>query len=171
MNDTVLRLKSVRRAMRPFVLFLYEIVREIRPSFVLEIGVRNGQSTKTILSALAENRRGRLVSIDVKRRLEEMSEGLRAHWELVVGNSHEKETYNKVSGREYPILLIDGDHTYEGVKKDFEMYGKLVKKGGLILMHDILIPHYGVKDFWKEIKYPKIELNYGVAGMGIVQKI
>ena len=28
-------------------------------------------------------------------------------------------------------LFIDGDHTYQGVKKDFEMYGPLVKKDGL----------------------------------------
>jgi hypothetical protein len=34
-------------------------------------------------------------------------------------------------------LFIDGDHTYEGVRRDFEMYSPLVRKGGIIAFHDI----------------------------------
>jgi len=33
-------------------------------------------------------------------------------------------------------LHIDADHSYEGVKKDFELYSKLVKKTGIISIHD-----------------------------------
>lgn len=54
------------------------------------------------------------------------------------------------------LLFIDGDHTYEGVKKDFEMYAPLVKEGGLIAFHDICFhPHFPdcrVDKFWNEIK-------------------
>jgi predicted O-methyltransferase YrrM len=35
------------------------------------------------------------------------------------------------------FLFIDGDHTYKGVKEDFEMYSPLVRKGGVIAFHDI----------------------------------
>ena len=53
------------------------------------------------------------------------------------------------------FLFIDGDHTYEGVKKDFEMYRPLVKKGGLITFHDIVSGPAenvgGVPRFWKEV--------------------
>lgn len=34
------------------------------------------------------------------------------------------------------LLFIDGDHSYEGVKKDFNLYSKLVSPNGLILIHD-----------------------------------
>lgn len=34
------------------------------------------------------------------------------------------------------FLHIDADHSYEGVKKDFELYSKLVKKTGIISIHD-----------------------------------
>lgn len=34
------------------------------------------------------------------------------------------------------LLFIDGDHSYEGVKKDFELYSKLLNPNGLILIHD-----------------------------------
>jgi hypothetical protein len=33
-------------------------------------------------------------------------------------------------------LFIDGDHTYKGVKMDFEMYQELVKPGGFIVFDD-----------------------------------
>ena len=35
------------------------------------------------------------------------------------------------------FLFIDGDHSYEGAKQDFENYSKLVRPGGLIALHDI----------------------------------
>ena len=34
------------------------------------------------------------------------------------------------------LLFIDGDHSYEGVKKDFELYSKLISDNGMILIHD-----------------------------------
>jgi hypothetical protein len=34
------------------------------------------------------------------------------------------------------LLFIDGDHRYEGVRRDFEMYSPLVGAGGLIAFHD-----------------------------------
>jgi predicted O-methyltransferase YrrM len=63
------------------------------------------------------------------------------------------------------FLFIDGDHSYEGVKKDFEIYSSLVRKGGIIAFHDIVPDYYtrygirtpsytgGVPKFWNEIKY------------------
>lgn len=50
-------------------------------------------------------------------------------------------------GREWNIpielLFIDGDHRYNYVKKDLELWGKWVVNGGIILMHDR--PYPGVK--------------------------
>lgn len=37
---------------------------------------------------------------------------------------------------EIDFLYIDADHSYEGVKLDFDLYSKLVKKTGLIALHD-----------------------------------
>jgi len=34
------------------------------------------------------------------------------------------------------LLFIDGDHSYEGVKLDFELYSKILNPNGLILIHD-----------------------------------
>lgn len=34
------------------------------------------------------------------------------------------------------ILFIDGDHSYEGVKLDFELYSKLLTPKGIVILHD-----------------------------------
>lgn len=63
------------------------------------------------------------------------------------------------------FLFIDGDHTYEGVKQDFEMYGQFVKKGGVIAFHDIKdTPRHRERDvyvskFWNEITENRNEDN------------
>lgn len=58
---------------------------------------------------------------------------------------------------EIDFLFIDGDHSYEGVKADFEMYSPLVAKNGIIAFHDIVIStrHHDrnvyVGEFWREL--------------------
>ena len=34
------------------------------------------------------------------------------------------------------LLHIDADHTFEGVKKDFELYSQIMNKNGIITIHD-----------------------------------
>jgi predicted O-methyltransferase YrrM len=83
---------------------------------------------------------------------------------LLRQDSHSDESQRIVEeilgGNKLDYLLIDGDHTYEGVKKDFEMYSPAVSDHGVIVFHDI-VPHAperncGVSDFWREIR-PKYE--------------
>lgn len=76
-------------------------------------------------------------------------------------DSHKKETKDKLAkildGRKIDLLFIDGDHSYRGVKKDFQLYSPLVKQNGLIVFHDILchpkVPECKVDKFWNEIKH------------------
>ncbi len=83
---------------------------------------------------------------------------------LIRGDSHSEETLNRVrkvlKGAKLDLLFIDGDHSYEGVKKDFEMYAPLVRKGGVIVFHDIVPgPSHlvgGVPRFWNELKHKLI---------------
>jgi len=54
------------------------------------------------------------------------------------------------------FLFVDADHSYEGVKQDFEMYAPLVRSGGMIAFHDIKpsLPDNWIQvgRFWEEIK-------------------
>lgn len=55
------------------------------------------------------------------------------------------------------VLYIDGDHSYEGCKSDFEKLKHAVKPGGIIAFHDINPKdennEYGSSVFWNEIKH------------------
>jgi len=73
----------------------------------------------------------------------------------------------RLNGRAIDILFIDALHSYEAVKKDFEMYSPLCT--GIIGFHDIESGRYkgdlnsqkvtdGVYRFWDELKntrYPE----------------
>lgn len=66
------------------------------------------------------------------------------------------ETLDVLHGTKLDYLFIDGDHTYEGVKQDFELYAPLVGKGGIIVFHDIAKHaedrNCHVDLFWNEVK-------------------
>lgn len=47
--------------------------------------------------------------------------------------STEDEAIQEASKKRYNVLIIDGDHSYSGVKGDFLNYGPLVKVGGYIV--------------------------------------
>lgn len=103
---------------------------------------------------------------------------------LIQADSHNPSTIKVVKdilyGRKIDFLFIDGDHSYEGVKKDFQVYGKFVKHGGIIAFHDIVLhpPETGceVNNFWLEVsdKYKTLEIiknrNQKWAGIGIIFK-
>lgn len=142
----------------------------LRPSAICEIGGANGGT----LAAFCEvaNADATLISIDfaysATRRI--------AHKKLarnkqkvccIAADSHDVATLNRVrrvlGDRKLDVLLIDGDHTYEGVKLDFEMYSPLVRTGGVVAFHDISPDSFmrsgiksdayvgGVPIFWREV--------------------
>jgi cephalosporin hydroxylase len=61
-----------------------------------------------------------------------------------------KEIFNN---EEIDFLFIDGNHLYSAVKKDYEMYMPLVRKGGIVAFHDIgMNEEGGAHILWEEIK-------------------
>ncbi len=62
-----------------------------------------------------------------------------AKFKLIQGNSYFDITEERFKQEcDFPIdlLFIDGDHTFDGVKNDFERYSKYVKKNGYIIFDD-----------------------------------
>jgi cephalosporin hydroxylase len=75
----------------------------------------------------------------------------------VRANSHAAETkdavQNILEGRRLDLLFIDGDHSYDGVKLDYQLYSPLVDKNGIVAFHDISPrTELGVRPFWEELK-------------------
>ena len=73
------------------------------------------------------------------------------------GNTNTKLQLEKVlCGSNIDFLFIDGDHSYQAVKRDFELYSPLVRKGGIVAFHDILdhpnFPNTQVNRYWNELR-------------------
>jgi predicted O-methyltransferase YrrM len=149
---------------------LLETVKEFKPKTMMEIGTARGGSLflfSRILPAKAF-----IISLDLpggsfgggypfwKIPLYKSFASNSQKIELVRANSHEARTKDKITAilgeRKLDFLFIDGDHTYEGVKRDFELYSPFVKKGGIIAFHDIAQhpkeTNCNVSKFWDEIK-------------------
>jgi cephalosporin hydroxylase len=58
---------------------------------------------------------------------------------LIRADSHDPQTVRSVDGLRgsVDLLFLDGDHSYGGVRTDFENYAQLVKPDGLIAFHDV----------------------------------
>jgi FkbM family methyltransferase len=65
---------------------------------------------------------------------------------LIESLSTSDEAIAQAKARKYDVLVIDGDHSYAGVKADFVSYVDLVQRGGFIIFDD-----YGTQD-WPDVK-------------------
>lgn len=144
---------------------LVRLYYEIEPEQVVEIGTQHGYSLRYWLKYAQPG--ATIIAIDWWNK-SEMPEDPRPTWESwvpegvnfhsIIGDSHQEDTKTQLLNYvdEIDFLFIDGDHTYEGVMQDFEMYGPLVRQGGIIAFHDLITPefspHIGVGKLWKEIQ-------------------
>jgi predicted O-methyltransferase YrrM len=160
---------QVRSELGDFLRF----VERLRPRAVLEIGTARGGTLFLLTRVAAPD--AALVSIDLSsnndlrfgggdvRRRRGLFEAFaldRQRVHFLVGDSQTVEMRDRVertlAGGQIDLLFIDGDHTPEGVRRDFELYRDLVRPGGVIAFHDIVdgTPAFvgGVPEFWRTIK-------------------
>jgi cephalosporin hydroxylase len=61
---------------------------------------------------------------------------------LIKNLSTDPEAIGAAGQKSYDVLIIDGDHSYAGVKADFENYAGFVKLGGYIILDDYNSPDW-----------------------------
>jgi autotransporter strand-loop-strand O-heptosyltransferase len=167
-----------------------EFFKTLNVKNFMEIGTDQGGSF-AIWSKLSED--GIRISVDLphgqfgradydERLRDEYLRSLGSHVHMYWGDSHNpqmlKDVEEKLNGVLLDFMFIDGDHTYEGVKADYQMYKHLVKPGGWIAFHDIKDTQFHrnancrVDQLWHELDGNKKEFidwpsEYG--GIGFVQ--
>lgn len=170
------------------ILDLLAELRERKAERVVEIGTARGGTLFLLLRSLSE--RARLVSVDLpsgpfgggyphwKALLFRSLARKGQHLRLLRGDSHSPETCEQVSrALDGPadFILIDGDHSYEGAKRDFELYRHLLAERGFLAFHDIVPgPSHkvgGVPQLWAELKtqfeHREIVKSWDQRGYGI----
>lgn len=171
---------------------LLDMLDKIKPRTILEIGTAMG-GTLFLFTRVA-SRDATIISVDLPSGYPKLRVPLYKSFALdgqkiylIRRDSHDPHTLEEVErilgGERLDFLFIDGDHSYEGVKRDFEMYSPLVRKGGIIAFHDIVPDYYtrygiraasytgGVPKFWREIRdayrHSEIVRDWGQDGYGI----
>jgi predicted O-methyltransferase YrrM len=148
-----------------------ERIGTLRPRRVCEIGTSAGGTLYLLTRVSASD--ALVVSIDLS--IAPHTRALRARLARrdqrvvsIAGDSHSEETAAELEGlldgEPLDALFIDGDHSYGGVRADFERYGRLVRRGGIIALHDVnedFRTRHGldtpsisgdVPRFWRELK-------------------
>ncbi|MBI2061846.1 MAG: class I SAM-dependent methyltransferase [Nitrospirae bacterium] len=153
------------------IVALLELVEKNAPRYVCEIGTRFGGTFFLLSRACRPD--ATLITIDCEmlfeRRLIYRSLGVPGQRLVPIHGASSAPAILERVRRELgshllDLLFIDGDHSYEGVSRDFRLYSPLVRRGGLIVLHDIVLDHrqrYGketdnnsgqVPTFWNEVK-------------------
>ncbi len=167
--------------------FAYDLIRNIKPEVIVELGSYKGTSFFSMCQAVKDDLY--------------LSKGL-FPVDAWVGDEHTgfydssiyldfikikdkhydqlpikpiKKTFDESVGlfedNSIDLLHIDGLHTYEAVKHDFELWLPKMKQDGVVLFHDIKVKEgdFGVYQFWGEIKndYFSLEFDHSF-GLGVL---
>ena len=156
------------------------LVANTKNDIIVELGVDYGYSTFVFGTELQKYKNSIIYGIDLF--IGDEHAGKRNTYETVLNNitnhnltniqiivsdfTKASETWSKPIN----ILHIDGFHTYEAVKNDFNNWSKFVQEDGIILFHDTHVEHFGIKDFFRELTGGyKLYFNHSY-GLGIYTK-
>ena len=171
------------------VISLIKKLLEMQPKTILEIGTARGGTLFLFCRAAARD--AEIVSVDlpygrngggypswkvpIYQQFAEPSQKLT----LIRANSHLAQSRElvelAVNGREFDVIMIDADHSYEGAKRDFELYSSLASRHGIVVLHDILPnrfdPEINVHRLWEELsaehQCEEIVADYHQGNLGI----
>lgn len=122
-------------------------VRDLRPKRICEIGCANGATTLALSHSAPTVEL--MIGVDLFVRNRAILRALRRPQQrmaFVDGPSLSPRALARVRqalrGAALDVLLIDGDHSYDGALGDFLAYGEMVRDGGLIALHDIVPDAY-----------------------------
>ena len=165
----------------PFLKFL---VREHKPRLFVELGVHNGFSYFVGCQSIQE------CQLDTKAFAvdhwlgdsqagffdESVFQGVKtlnqkySNFSTLLKMSFD-EALTQFENSSIDLLHIDGFHSYESAKKDFESWLPKMSSSAIILLHDIHVRRntFGVYLFWKELKKNYITIEFvGSHGLGVV---
>ncbi|MBS1627445.1 MAG: class I SAM-dependent methyltransferase [Bacteroidetes bacterium] len=146
----------------------YIKTNNIQPTVLCEIGTANAGTTLFLASSFPSIKKILCIDLYVKNKTKLNYYLNEKEIMYVQSSSYNQKTINKVKSllkeEKIDLLFIDGDHSYDGVKKDFFNYIQFTHSNTVIGFHDIeadYLTKYNkntgkwsgeVPVFWKELK-------------------
>lgn len=171
--------------------FAFALTEMLRPKLLVELGTHKGDSYCAFCQAVKALKLDcACYAVDTWEGDEhagfypkEILKELRSHHDPLYGSFSKllemsfDAAVSRFSGGSIDLLHIDGLHSYDAVKHDFDTWLPKMSKRGAILLHDISVRHqnFGVRKFWDELKeaYPSFEFihSYGLGVLGIGEEL
>jgi hypothetical protein len=167
--------------------FAYELIRDLKPKIFVELGSHRGESYFSFCQSVKDHSLGTTCyAVDtwqgdeqaghygdeVYEKVNHINQTHFSNFSYLVRSTFESAAKN-FSDSSVQLLHIDGFHTYEAVKHDFDTWFDKVAPDGVILFHDTMVRHeeFGVWKFWEEVKdkYVTFEFKHGY-GLGVLFK-
>ncbi len=122
-----------------------EIIYEIQPDVIIEIGSGYGGSTKYFANLLDIIDKGKVISIDIDRSLYHVEH---KRITALTGSSSDPEiiaTVAQACENKTVLLIQDGDHRRQQVSEDLENYSKLISLNSYFIVEDGIVDlfHHG----------------------------
>ncbi len=128
---------GVRTRKNPIDAWVYqEIIHEVKPDYIIEIGSLNGGSTLYFANLLDSIGHGKVISVDIQRDYYEVE-----HERIIeiTGDSASPEVLQEIYSicKDKSVLVIqDGEHSKVQVLKDLRAYADLVSQGSYFIVED-----------------------------------
>jgi hypothetical protein len=165
--------------------FAHWIVGVLKPRTVVELGTQHGVSYSALCEAVVRNGlTSRCYAIDTWRGDDQAGYyGEQVYWDLRRFNDEHYNDFSELlrctfdealpylSDASVDLLHIDGLHTYEAVRHDFENWRPKLSDGAVVLFHDTNVRErdFGVWRLWEELRvqFPSFEFLHG-HGLGLL---
>lgn len=165
--------------------FAFALIRIIRPRVIVELGTHYGDSYFAFCQSLkycsidckayavdtwmGDEHAGHYGD-DVYRQVLDVNELHYNHFSRLIRSTFD-EAADGFSAGTIDLLHIDGLHSYEAVRHDFETWQHLLSDKSVVLFHDTNVRErgFGVWKLWDELKsqYPSFEFEHG-HGLGVL---
>lgn len=135
---------GVRTQKNPMDFWVYqEIIHELKPTVIVEIGNRFGGSALALAHLLDLIGAGRIIGVDIHHA--DLHPDARAHPRITFLEGDATalaDTVKGMIGPEDSVLVIeDSSHTYENTLNVLNSYSSLVKPGGYFIVEDSICHH------------------------------
>ncbi len=167
--------------------FAYDLVSNIKPKVIVELGTYKGNSFFSFAQAVKDNKlKTELHCVDTWEGDkhagfygDELFQGFHKVYKRYYNNNNIKihkmffdDALNKFKNNSIDLLHIDGLHTYDAVKHDFESWlPKVDKRNGIIILHDVceIRDDFGVYLLWEELQKKYTTLTFQqYHGLGVI---
>lgn len=122
------------------LLTFFAVAVGMRAKTVLELGVRDGNSTLPWIMAMQETG-GMVTSVDLEQTRWQCPAGCGPYWEFVQSDAIKFLQDRVAEGRTYDIIYVDDWHAYRHVRQELELINHLTTASGLVFIHDLMYDH------------------------------